>query len=551
MEDTIVKKLSEMPSAKLVKIIQAALETMEETKQISFIAKYIDAKTSLTRLGANDSTAFLDEVEEFCQSCLNREYYSDEDDIEEYFSSNRYDSSYYDDDWDYDEYYADTEWAKTFEHLFKLSIMHIQSGDFTTGYEATAQLLSCLKEMEQDESFLGTDEPMSCISTDWNELFALHYEALFQYHSDSDNAVKIAFRRWLEFGSPCDEGFLSNVKAISIAKRYILEEIKASSEWVIQRLCFDLLMRLHERLHEPFDKSNEASALLGSNVYFHLCVVEGLCEKEHWHEAIESACTALLLIQPIQKSNYMESGIQNKIRAAIQSKLADAYEMLSDFGKAFETVKLMFQESPSFELYKRGRVLAEKTDNSHVLLALAEKLLIKDECSYSFSHDNLLRDIYSYEGEITKIMNTANSQEIGSNYYDRKYIAVSLVYRAMNNVTGISESLTEYLSSQGNQAGIRDMILSDIDDARRTELLLHSDGLLRGIISFHIDAAARNRYAKAAYYMCVLRDIFIFLKREDDFKRYFQGVIQQNSRRPALRDEMGIVYGKSAVIIKK
>jgi len=51
--------------------------------------------------------------------------------------------------------------------------------------------------------------------------------------------------------------------------------------------------------------------------------------------------------------------------------------------------------------------------------------------------------------------------------------------------------------------------------------------------------------------MCVLRDIFIYLKQEDDFKRYFQEVIQQNSRRPALRDEMSVVYGKAAVVIKK
>jgi len=49
----------------------------------------------------------------------------------------------------------------------------------------------------------------------------------------------------------------------------------------------------------------------------------------------------------------------------------------------------------------------------------------------------------------------------------------------------------------------------------------------------------------------VLRDISIFLKREDEFKSYFREVIQQNSRRPALRDEMSIVYGKEATDIKK
>jgi len=75
--------------------------------------------------------------------------------------------------------------------------------------------------------------------------------------------------------------------------------------------------------------------------------------------------------------------------------------------------------------------------------------------------------------------------------------------------------------------------------------------LLRTIIQFHIAAAKRTRYAKAAYYMCVMRDIYIYLQREDDFRHYFRGVIMENSRRPALRDEMSIVYGKEATGVKK
>lgn len=141
-------------------------------------------------------------------------------------------------------------------------MMHIQSGDFKTGYESTAQLLSCLNERESDESFLGTDDPMNYIDIDWNDLFALHYSALFQYHADSDNAVKTAFRQWLKFGARCEEGFLSNVKDISAAKRYILEEIENSKYWAIQCECFKLLARLHERLNELFDKSAQALELI-------------------------------------------------------------------------------------------------------------------------------------------------------------------------------------------------------------------------------------------------------------------------------------------------
>ena len=546
MDNQIEKKLSEMSTTKLIKIIQAALTTMSESEQIDFIAKHIDARTSLNRLGSNDPVAFMDEVEAFCMSCLNCEYYSDEDDMEAYFSRNRYDAHYYNDEWDYDEFYSNTEWARTFAHLFRLSMMYIQSGDFETGYEATARLLSCLKEMMGNECFLGTNEPMSYISIDWNDLFALHYEALFEFHTEPDRAIKFAFNRWLDFGSYCNEGFLNNVKDASIAKRYILNDIMASKVWVHQRKCFELLTGLYIRLNEPFDKAAEASLLINYNSYFFLMVVEGLCEKECWHDSISVACDALAQIKPADGS-----GDQKGVRAAIQSKLTDAYEMLLDFENAFKTAKIMFQESPSFVLYKRARALSEKTGDTRSLLVFAEGGLSKNGQSFSFSHSNLLRDIYSYEGESLKLMDMAKSQKINTNYYDRKYIALSLVYRATNNISSIGDNLAEYLVSAANQDGIADMLLFDNDDLRRVDLLLNGADLLRGIISFHIGAATRSRYAKAAYYMCVIRDIFIYLKQEDDFKRYFQEVIQQNSRRPALRDEMSIVYGKAAIVIKK
>jgi hypothetical protein len=33
----------------------------------------------------------------------------------------------------------------------------------------------------------------------------------------------------------------------------------------------------------------------------------------------------------------------------------------------------------------------------------------------------------------------------------------------------------------------------------------------------------------------------VYLEREDEFRHYFKDIIAQNSRRPALRDEMSIV----------
>ena len=232
-----------MPANKLVKIVQAALATMSDSEQIDFIAKYIDARTILDRLD-NDPAAFIDEVETFCLRCLNREYYSDEDEIESYFSRSSYDAYYYDDEWDYDEYYSNTEWAGTFTRLLNLSMLYIRSGDFETGYETTARLLSCLKLMTESSHFLGTDEPMSYISAEWSDLFALHYEALFKINKEPESSIKLAFNRWLDFSAYCDEGFINHVNDASIAKRYILNEIKNSKAWAVQRKCFELLERL-------------------------------------------------------------------------------------------------------------------------------------------------------------------------------------------------------------------------------------------------------------------------------------------------------------------
>lgn len=554
MDNSIEKKLCEMPTAKLVKIILASLETMDESSQISFIAKHIDAGTSLTRLGADNPEAFINEVKEFCLSCLNGDYYADEDDIEAYFTENHSYDDYYD-EWDYDDYFGDTEWSSTFERLFKLSMMYIQSGDFETGNETMSQLLSCLKEIMSSDEYLGTSEPMTHISADWEDLFTLSYIALFQFHSDSNEAIKLAFERWIDFGSKCDEGFLSNIKDIPVAKCHIIQKIKKSNDWLCQRKCFELLEQLYRRLGQDFDKTSQALALVNYNIFFHLMVVDGLCEKEQWDEAIKVSCSVLPQIQPPKKphDNFYDTReirTQMEIRSTIQSRLADAYEQLSDFNNAFEILKQMFTESPSFALYKRTRTLSEKCDRISEFFVFTENLL-KKEHKISYMHDNLLRDIYSYEGKTQELLEIATSEIISRNYYDRKYIAHSLIYRAVGNIPKIEGCLAEYLSRATQREGVTDMLLFGDDSKPCVELLLQGADLLKGIISFHIDAATRSRYAKAAYYMTVIRDIFILLEQEDKFREYFKEVILQNNRRPALRDEMSIVYGKDATIVKK
>ena len=212
----------------------------------------------------------------------------------------------------------------------------------------------------------------------------------------------------------------------------------------------------------------------------------------------------------------------------------------------------MFQEAPDYELYVRTRALAEKTIGVSPFLEKVEAQLGKKPQEYAFyGRRALLLNIFSYEGEVGKMLDMVQSQKIGSNYYDRKYAALSLVYRALDGVDGVGPSIPEYLSAASGQDGIIGMLNRSSTLDEPSGLLLSSVVLLKEIASFHIDAATRSRYAKAAYYMCVMRDIHTYVEREDDFKSYFKDVIAQNSRRPALRDEMSIVYGKQATVLRK
>jgi hypothetical protein len=178
-----------------------------------------------------------------------------------------------------------------------------------------------------------------------------------------------------------------------------------------------------------------------------------------------------------------------------------------------------------------------------------EALLGEKTLEYAlYGRRALLLNIFSYEGEVVKLLDQVKSQKISSNYYDWKYAALSLIYRAVDGVDGIGSSIAEYLTAASRQDGIIGMLNRGNSISERTELLLSCVGLLKEIASFHIGAATRSRYAKAAYYMCVMREIFVYLNREDEFRSYFNDIIAQNSRRPALRDEMSIVYGKQATL---
>ncbi|MDR1135655.1 MAG: hypothetical protein LBL49_05700 [Clostridiales Family XIII bacterium] len=585
----IKEKLSTMPMEGLIELVLVALDKMDEAERISFIASHIDARIGAPHIDADKHDTFLETVSAFCIRCLNGDYYADEDDIEAYFleiddndndndnddnddsDSDDDDGDDGDDDWDdwdddgwgedewdedewdeedldYDEFFKNTEWAETFMKLFNQVMVYIKSGDIKTGYEASERLLSCLHELEFNEEFLGTDEPRTYIFIDWNEYFALHYSALFRYHTEPRRAVESAFRCWMDFGEMCEEGFLSNVHELELAEDCILTNIRSEwTWWDIQRLCFKLLEQLYARLGVKFDKASKAVALTDYNVYFYLFAVEGLYEQKDWQNLVEVAPVALSQLSKnvFGAEDWMVAMTEGKMIETIRKYLAEAYEKLEDFEQAFEIAKSMFFEAPDLTRYKYARGLAEKGADVPTFFALVEAKEKEKEgrIFFGWNQENLLCEIYSYEGETQSLLNMALSKRVSQNYDDRIYAALSLIYRALSDAEGVGVKLSKYLESNAEQGGINDMIKYDISPRQQAELLLNAADLLREIIAFHIAAAHRSEYAKAAYYMCVIRDIFRFLNLDEDFQKYYRGVMEENSRRRALRDEMQIVYG--------
>ena len=58
------------------------------------------------------------------------------------------------------------------------------------------------------------------------------------------------------------------------------------------------------------------------------------------------------------------------------------------------------------------------------------------------------------------------------------------------------------------------------------------------MVQFHINAAQRSRYVRAAYYCAVIKDLCIYKDEQDEINLYYGKILIENNRRPALKDEM-------------
>ncbi|QAT40655.1 hypothetical protein [Clostridium sp. JN-9] len=121
-----------------------------------------------------------------------------------------------------------------------------------------------------------------------------------------------------------------------------------------------------------------------------------------------------------------------------------------------------------------------------------------------------------------------------------KYGARALVYRALKDEKAEPANLKEFMKDieDENIEGIVDLKRLQEDNSKREFYLRTAINFLKEMVSFHIEAAKRTRYEKAAYYCSVIKDTLTLLKQSEEFNTYYDNLINVNRRRPALKDEM-------------
>jgi len=154
--------------------------------------------------------------------------------------------------------------------------------------------------------------------------------------------------------------------------------------------------------------------------------------------------------------------------------------------------------------------------------------------------DGVYVGILSFEGKVKDLSDFVDKETKSSNYDRIKYSAKSLIYRTLKDKPGLPPNLTEYIADIVNSEppGITDMLPRGDDDSNARDTLLSAVNILKRQIQFHIDAATRSRYAKAAYYLGVAVDIYSYLGDSEEGDAYISLLMTQNNRRPAFKDEV-------------
>jgi hypothetical protein len=207
------------------------------------------------------------------------------------------------------------------------------------------------------------------------------------------------------------------------------------------------------------------------------------------------------------------------------------------FSEAYDVAAGMFINHNSHELYLKARSIAIRIGN---LKNFIENMENHVQTNKRYDAIFTLLRIFSFEGHTIKFLDIALKSDDYSRHDYLKYTSKSLIYRALGSEKIILPDLNEFLRTiEDNKIdGIIDMIEISQTSEEKQFLLNSAIEILKQMVQFHINAAQRSRYARAAYYCALIKDIYIYKDENDEFNQYYGKILIENNRRPALKDEM-------------
>jgi tetratricopeptide (TPR) repeat protein len=501
----------------LVRLLGILMDKLPEEERLRFISKWISPEAALEESGMGDSASLLKRAESLCAKCLDGEF-SLETDFE-----TLYDFAY-DDRGVYD--FEESEWAEAFATLLKQSVMYARNKDYNVSYTALDTLLGCLHEAEEDIEILGTDYPLEFIEVDWDDVFEAYALSIRNCLKDEEEAYEEAVDVWVDFGSRFTNHLMNEFDDLQRIEEAIRKGIaKYKDQWLIQHRLYELLKGIYKNHGIRFDEVSITKSLVRFNPNFRNDVAEGLVHDGKWEEAVET----------IQKAKKVITDAH--IVVSLDTKLADCYGNLGRFKEAYDIAVRMFLDLGTHEMYLRARNFALEVDTLNKFIDTTERSLLS---SGRFQAKFILLRIFSYEGLTSRLVDTALKSDGYERYNYLKYTARSLVYRAVGSKKVQFPDLKGFLKAIEAEeiTGIVDMLRTKEDPENEQSQLRSAIEIMKMMVQFHIDAALRPRYAKAAYYCAVIRDIFAYLNEEDQFEQYYDEILRKNSKRPALKDEM-------------
>ena len=502
----------------LVQLIQKLLVQLPETERLEFVSKWIDPEEALIEAKLTDSEAFLSQIASFCEECLSGAY-SLEEVYEDY-------DDYEDDEDHYSCDFSQSEWALQFTEFLRAVVLYGRNGNHKVVYTALERLMHCLEEAEEDERLLGTPYPMEEIEVEWDEVFSAYYSAIKDQILVPEQAIHKALSVWLKFYRYGTYGIVDYFEDLALIEKAIRERIAHfSHNWPIQHLYYVQLKKFYGRQGKDFNSVDVAESLVVHHPNLLNEVAQGLIDAENWHAALGACEKALKKVS------------EDSVLMALFQKMVICHEHLNQTEAAYDIALRMYFHEQRHEHYLQARGLADALGKLHAFFEVTESHL-KTSKNYD-AKSNFLK-ILSYEGFHEKLASAVLSPKSTYDHNACKYAAKSLIYRALGHQSVDRRNLWDYLQriEAARPEGVIDMLRSPKDQENQVLLLEQAISILKRIVQFHIQAATRSRYARAAYYCAIMKDLYGLMDNTEAFQHYFNRIYSENSRRPALKDEM-------------